>query len=60
MNPGSSNWSWPEIEPLVATFPTETAEIILCGGQAVGFWAKCFNLEVVVSRDLDFIVLLPL
>ena len=55
MKSGISNWSWPEIEPVLLAFPIDVSEVILCGGQAVAYWSGCFGLQVVVSRDLDFV-----
>jgi hypothetical protein len=52
---GDSNWSWNEISPLAATLAVEGSEPIICGGQAVGYWAARYGREALVSRDLDAI-----
>lgn len=59
MTSGSSNWTWPEIEPLAVLLATAASEPILCGGQAVGFWAARFHLGAIVSRDLDWRAVVP-
>lgn len=55
MNAGSANWNWPDAEAVLAAFPAGESEPILCGGQAVAFWAFCFDLGALVSRDLDLV-----
>ncbi len=55
MTNGAASWSWEEIEPLVASLTTGELEPIVCGGQAVAFWATRFGLGTWVSRDLDLV-----
>lgn len=55
MTSGATSWSWEEIEPLVASLTTGELEPIVCGGQAVAFWAARFGLGTWVSRDLDLV-----
>lgn len=56
MNAGSANWNWPEVEAVLAALTASEEEVIVCGGQAVAFWAQHFGLQPVVSQDLDVIL----
>lgn len=53
MTIGSSNWSWPEVESLARLLADSEDQPVICGGQAVGFWAARYKLGGIVSRDLD-------
>ena len=60
MNAGSANWNWPEVEGVLAAMSSDEEVPIVCGGQAVSFWAQRFGLHPVVSQDLDILFCPPL
>ncbi|MBX3745791.1 MAG: hypothetical protein KF833_10835 [Verrucomicrobiae bacterium] len=53
MPSGSSSWTWNEIAPFARILADLGAPSVVCGGQAVAFWAARFGLGAIVSRDLD-------
>lgn len=55
MNAGSANWTWPEVEAVLLTLARSDTDLVVCGGQAVAFWARRFELLPVASRDLDLL-----
>ena len=48
----NSVWTLNEVEPVFGLLPDEA---VLCGGQAVAFWAWRYGLTEVVSKDVDFL-----
>lgn len=55
MNAGSANWNWPEVEGVLAAMSSDEEVPIVCGGQAVSFWAQRFGLHPVVSQNQDIL-----
>lgn len=53
MTSGSTNWKWPEVEPVLVALSGDRTELVLCGGQAVAFWAQRYGIGAVVSQDVD-------
>lgn len=47
----SSEWKLTEVEPVFRLLPDDA---VLCGGQAVAFWAWRYSLAEIVSKDVDF------
>ncbi len=47
-----SSWKLIDVEEVIRLFPEQ---VILCGGQAVAYWAWRFRLQEVVSKDIDVV-----